>query len=185
MFICYVNTNRARWVPRATRASFIYSQIHVTTNGQSIWDPLSDEKAGLSFTVVVVNSTCPIFTILHVSTEVKVTLWPMVIQPVSLGAKPHLGPRIRFLSLSDLRFCPCEVPSLMTEWVAFSAVKISSTYHIYLQVYMLAFYIVSCHVSGSLWIATLYSFTCNCGICSMYNIHKASVSLGLAQQIMP
>jgi hypothetical protein len=41
-----------------------------------------------------------------------------------------------------------------------SAAIISSTCHLYLQFYMSAFYIVSCQVSGFLWVHTIYSFTC-------------------------
>jgi hypothetical protein len=33
--------------------------------------------------------------------QVKVTLWPTVSRPVSLGSNPHLGPNIRFMLLSD------------------------------------------------------------------------------------
>jgi hypothetical protein len=72
----------------------------------------------------------------------------------------------------------------------FTTIKISSTCHLYLQFYMLAFYIVSCQESCSLWIPSIYNLTCNFSMCIcmyglwMYNIYNASVSLGLAWQIV-
>jgi hypothetical protein len=45
--------------------------------------------------------------------KVKVILWPTVSQPVCLGLKPHLGPKTRFLLLSD----SCRAPSLTKERV--------------------------------------------------------------------
>jgi hypothetical protein len=36
-----------------------------------------------------------------ISFELEVTLWPTFSRPVNLGVKPHLGPKTRFLLLSD------------------------------------------------------------------------------------
>jgi hypothetical protein len=83
-------------------------------------------------------------------------------------------------------FCCCQTVAVLWMWGAISdnrmglsltAVKISSTCHLYSQFYMSAFYIFICQESGSLWISSIYSFTCNYNIC-MDNIYKASVSLG-------
>jgi hypothetical protein len=63
--------------------------------------------------------------------------------------------------------------------LSFTAVKISSTRRLYLQFYMSTFYVVSCQDSGSLCIPTTYSLY----VC-MYNIGKASVNLGSAQEII-
>jgi hypothetical protein len=46
----------------------------------------------------------------------------------------------------------------------FTAVKFSSTCHLYLQFYMSAVYILSCQESGSLRIPTIYSLTYNCSM---------------------
>jgi hypothetical protein len=43
---------------------------------------------------------------------------------------------------------------------------------------------VSCQKSGSSWIPTIYSFTCNSST-YVHTIYTSSVSLGLAQQVMP
>jgi hypothetical protein len=48
--------------------------------------------------------------------------------------------------------------------LSFTVIKISSTCHLYLQFYMSAIYIVICQDSSSLWILTIYSFTCNTSI---------------------
>jgi hypothetical protein len=83
-------------------------------------------------------------------------LRPTVSRPVYLGVKPHLGPKIRFLLLSDScgfvhvgapsltrrRVCRLQLLLTLASAVILKAVKISSTYHLCLQFYMSAFYIV-------------------------------------------
>jgi hypothetical protein len=95
-----------------------------------------------------------------------------------LVLSPTWGPR------PDFRWC--QTVAVLWMWgalsekrvdLSFTAVKISSTCHLYSQFYMSAFYIVICQESSSLWISSIYSFTCNYNIC-MNNIYKASVSLG-------
>jgi hypothetical protein len=82
-----------------------------------------------------------------------------------LVSNPIWGPR--------LNFCYCQTVAVLSLWgalseertgLSFNAVKISSSCHVYLQFYMLAIYIVSCQESASLWVPTIYSFTCNSGI---------------------
>jgi hypothetical protein len=69
--------------------------------------------------------------------------------------------------------------------LSFVAVIVSSTRYQHFQVYFSAFYIFICQESGSLWMHIIYSFIRNSSIYGMYNIHKAFVSLGLVQQIVP
>jgi hypothetical protein len=69
--------------------------------------------------------------------------------------------------------------------LSFTMVKITNKC---LQFYMSAFCIVSYQASGSLWIPTIYNF--HVTIVYMYVQYtyirvQASISLGLAQQIMP
>jgi hypothetical protein len=101
-------------------------------------------------------------------------LLPTVSRRVWLGVKPHLGPKTRFLLLSDScgfvhvgalslmrgRICRLQLLLTLASAVIFTAVRISSTCHLYLQFYMSAFYKVSCEESRSLWTPTIYSFTC-------------------------
>jgi hypothetical protein len=52
--------------------------------------------------------------------------------------------------------------------LSFVAVTASSTWHLYLQVYMSEFYIVICQESGSLWIHIIYCFTCSSSMWSRF-----------------
>jgi hypothetical protein len=94
-------------------------------------------------------------------------------QSASLCVKRHLGLNQIFVTIRQLRVRSCGAPSLtkgrvcrlqllqvLASAVIYTAVKISSTCHLYLQFYMAALYIVSCKVTGSFWIPTIYSFTC-------------------------
>jgi hypothetical protein len=93
--------------------------------------------------------------------QVKVTLWPTVSWPVSPGVKPHLGPKTRFLLLSDsCGFVDVGRPLRRED----GSVTVSGTWHLYLQVYLSAFYAVICQQSGSLFMHITYSFICNFGI---------------------
>jgi hypothetical protein len=87
-----------------------------------------------------------------------------------------------------LVFCYCQVVVVLSMWSALSdertdlsfiLVIISSTCCLYLQFYMLAFYIVSCQESSSLWIPTIYSFTCNSSIYvyAIYTIYTRPISV--------
>jgi hypothetical protein len=97
-----------------------------------------------------------------------------------LVSSPIWGPRPDF--------CYRQTFEILSRWgalsdertsLSFVAVIVSSTWHLYSQVYLSAFYIVICQGSGSLWIHIIYSFICNSSIYSyvcMYNIYKASSS---------
>jgi hypothetical protein len=70
-------------------------------------------------------------------------------------------------------YCYCQRVAVLSMWVAlseertglsFTAARIRSTCHLYLQFYMSAFYTFSCRESGSLGIPAIYSCTCNCSI---------------------
>jgi hypothetical protein len=65
-----------------------------------------------------------------------------------------------------LDFCYCQTFAVLSlrgaisderTGLSFVAVVVSSTWHLYLQVYLSAFYIVICQESGSLWIYIYYS----------------------------
>jgi hypothetical protein len=90
--------------------------------------------------------------------KAKVTLRSTVSRPVSRCIKPHLGPKTTFLLVSDI--C-CFVNVGRPLWRGDGSTnRVSSKCHLYLQFYMSAFCKVSCQESGSLWIPTIYSFTC-------------------------
>jgi hypothetical protein len=65
--------------------------------------------------------------------------------------------------------------------LSFTAVKISSTYHQYLQFYLSVLYILSSQESGSLWIFTIYSFICDCSVLAyiqcICNIYKPRLAI--------
>jgi hypothetical protein len=78
-------------------------------------------------------------------------------------------------------FCYSQTFAVLSMWddlsdertgLSFLAVIISSTWHLYLQLYLSAFYtfLDICQESGSLWIYIIYSFICNCSIyvCTIY-----------------
>jgi hypothetical protein len=112
---------------------------------------------------------------------------PSVGQSVSVSS-PIWGPRPNF--------CYCQTVEVLLmldalsherKGLSFTAVKISSTNHLYLQFYMSAFYIVICEGFGSLWIPAIYSFTCNSylqylqGLCQSSQVKvKVKVTLRLA-----
>jgi hypothetical protein len=91
------------------------------------------------------------------------------------------------VTIRPLRLCTCGVPCLtrgrlcglqfvlvLASAVIFTAVKITGTYHLCLQVYMSAFYTVSFQESGSLWTPTIYSFSCKSSICIYTAWHSRS-----------
>jgi hypothetical protein len=103
-------------------------------------------------------------------------LWLMASRPVCLGVKPHPGPRMVFCycqtvgglfmrgALTDERKSLSFTIAAGPHQRIFTTVGINSTCHLCLQFYMLAFYIVICQESGSLWTPNIYSFTCNSSI---------------------
>jgi hypothetical protein len=98
----------------------------------------------------------------------QVTLRPTVNRPVSPGVKPRLGPKTRFLLLSDsCGFVDVGRP-IWREDGSVICRGHSSTWHLYLHVYLSAFYIVICQESGSLWMHIIYSFTYNSSIYVQY-----------------
>jgi hypothetical protein len=106
----------------------------------------------------------------------------------SLGIKPHLKPKTRFLFYCHIQqICECGVALSDKETgLSFTGVIACNACHLYLQFYMEAFNIVSHKQSSCLWIQHSYSFKCDFSVyIYMHNIYKASVSLGLAQQNKP
>jgi hypothetical protein len=101
----------------------------------------------------------------------KVILRPTVSRPVSLGVKPHLGPKTRVLLLSVSDLSMWGAYSDGRTGLSFVPVIVSSTWHLYLQFYLSAFsYVVTCQKPGSLCIHIIYSCICNSSIyvCTIY-----------------
>jgi hypothetical protein len=119
--------------------------------------------------------------------KVNITLRPTVSRPVCLGVKPHLGPKARFLLLWDIcGFVDVGRPL----WRGDGSV----IYRGHIQQYMSSVFTI-------LHVGILHSFClvkspvpCEyilftvlrvCMYVCMYNTYKGSVSLGLAQKVMP
>jgi hypothetical protein len=102
--------------------------------------------------------------------------WPygrLSVVQSDLVSSPLWGLRSDFCSVTQLRFCRSGAPSLTTDRSVNYGVNINRTCHLHLQFCMTAFYIVSCQEPGSLWIPTIYSFTCNSSLyVHMYNVYK-------------
>jgi hypothetical protein len=71
-------------------------------------------------------------------------LRPTVSRPVSLGVEPHLGPKTTFLFLL-VAVLLMWAPSDERTGLSFTTVRISSSCHLYLHVYLSAVYVLSCH----------------------------------------
>jgi hypothetical protein len=95
----------------------------------------------------------------------------MLSRPVSLDIKPHQGPTTTFMLLSDER-----------TGLSLTLVIVNSTCHVYLQFDTSEFFIKLSKVS---LLVDTYYIQFYMQIYYMYNVYKASVSLGLAEQIIP
>jgi hypothetical protein len=74
-----------------------------------------------------------------------VTLRPTVSQPSVLVSSPIWGPRPNLCYCQTMRFCRCGAPSLTRGRVShLPPFIVSSRYHLYVQFYMSALYIISC-----------------------------------------
>jgi hypothetical protein len=103
------------------------------------------------------------------SSQVKDTLWPTINWAVSLGGKPHLGPKIRFLLPSDS--CVLLMWGALSDGrmgLSFVAVIVYSTWHLFTN---LPVGILHNNLSRVWFLVDtyVYSFTC----------HSLSLSLSL------
>jgi hypothetical protein len=82
-----------------------------------------------------------------------------------------------YVTIRQLRVClmwgwvsHLQLVLALASTVVFTVVKLSSTCHLWLHFYILAFYIVRCQESCSLWIHAIYSFKCNSFVyvCTIY-----------------